>query len=119
MSGASDRKIVLVVADDHYAASDTPAALRGAAAEVLDPRPTVDEALRELGGETPSAVVLDQNLGAAAAGLKSAVRWSSQSKPLVLLTGYDPVAIPDELAFMVRLQKPVALHDFVEDVSKL
>jgi len=35
------------------------------------------------------------------------------------LTGYDPDVIPDELADVVRLQKPIALRDIVEAVSSL
>lgn len=121
MTGAPDLtgKIVLVVEDDYYVASDTAAALRGAGAEVLGPCPTEDDALRVLGEETPTAVVLDLNLGGGGPRFEIAHKLVKQGTPFVFLTGYDPDVIPDELAFIVRLQKPVALRDVVEVVSKL
>ncbi|MGF0524135.1 hypothetical protein ACQEDT_21695 [Agrobacterium pusense] len=121
MTGAPDLtgKIVLVVEDDYYVASDTATALRGAGAEVLGPCPTEDDALRVLGEETPTGVVLDLNLGGGGPRFEVAHKLVKQGTPFVFLTGYDPDVIPDELAFIVRLQKLVALRDVVEVVSKL
>ncbi len=39
--------------------------------------------------------------------------------PFVFLTGYDPDVIPDELADIERLQKPIQLRNVVEAVARL
>lgn len=121
MTGAPDLtgKIVLVVEDDYYVASDTATALRGAGAEVLGPCPTEEDALRILEEETPSAVVLDLNLGGGGPRFEIAYELVRHGTPFVFLTGYDPDVIPDELANVVRLQKPIALIEVVQAVSKL
>jgi len=120
-TGAPDLtgKIVLVVEDDYYVASDTVAALRGAGAEVLGPCPTEEEALRLLEDETPTVVVLDLNLGGGGPRFEIAHKLVKQGTPFVFLTGYDQDVIPHELADIVRLQKPIAFRDVVEAVSKL
>ena len=121
MTGAPDLtgKTVLVVEDDYYVASDTAAALRGAGAEVLGPCPTEEDALRLLEEETPTAVVLDLNLGGGGPRFEIAHRLLKRGTPFVFMTGYDPDVIPHEFADVVRLQKPIALRDIVEAVSKL
>lgn len=121
MTGAPDLtgKIVLVVEDDYYVASDTAAALRGAGAEVLGPCPTEEDALNLLEEETPTAAVLDLNLGGGGPRFEIAHVLVKRGTPFVFMTGYDPDMIPDELADVVRLQKPIALRDIVEAVSQL
>lgn len=121
MTGAPDLagKIVLVVEDDYYVASDTAAALRGAGAEVLGPCPTAEDALRLLEEMTPAAVVLDLNLGGGGPQFEIAHKLVKSGTPFVLLTGYDPDVIPEELQGVVRLQKPIALRNVVEAVSRL
>ncbi|NWJ27598.1 PAS domain S-box protein [Rhizobium sp. Td3] len=121
MTGAPDLtgKIVLVVEDDYYVASDTAAALRSAGAEVLGPCPTEEAALQILHEQTPDAVVLDLNLGGGGPRFEIARKLVEHATPFVLMTGYDPDVIPDELADIVRLQKPIALRDVVAAVSSL
>ncbi|MBX5239606.1 PAS domain S-box protein [Rhizobium sp. NLR22b] len=121
MTGAPDLtgKTVLVVEDDYYIASDTAAALRGAGAEVFGPCPTEEDALRFLDEETPTAVVLDLNLGGGGPRFEIAHKLLERGTPFVFLTGYNPDVIPDELADVARLQKPFTLGDVVEAVSKL
>lgn len=112
-------KIVLVVEDDYYVASDTAAALRGAGAEVLGPCLIEEAALQLLNKETPSAVVLDLNLGGGNPGFEIAHKLIKSGTPFVFLTGYDPDIIPYELSNAVRLQKPIAMRDVVEGLDKL
>ncbi|WP_200960785.1 HWE histidine kinase domain-containing protein [Rhizobium sp. Root708] len=121
ITGAPDLtgKIVLVVEDDYYVASDTVAALRGAGAQVLGPCPTEEDALRLLEEETPTCVVLDLSLGGGGPRFEVAHKLVKRGTPFVFLTGYDPDVIPDELAGVVRLQKPIALRDIIEAVSRL
>lgn len=121
MTGAPDLtgKNVLVVEDDYYVASDTAAALRGAGADVLGPCPTEEDALRLLEDENPTAVVLDLNLGGGGPRFKIAHKLVKRGTPFIFLTGYDPDVIPEDLSHVLRLQKPVALRDVVEALSKL
>ncbi len=121
MTGAPDLtgKIVLVVEDDYYVASDTAAALRGAGAVVLGPCATEEDVLRLLEIETPNAAVLDLNLGGGGPRFVIAHKLVERGTPFVFLTGYDPNVIPDEMADVVRLEKPIAFHEIVEAVSNL
>jgi hypothetical protein len=64
-------------------------------------------------------VVLDLNLGGGGPRFEIAHKLVKRGTPFVFLTGYDPDVIPDGLADIVRLQKPIALRDVVEAVSKL
>lgn len=121
MTGAADLtgKTVLVVEDDYYVAADTAAALRSAGATVLGPCGTEEDALHLLQEETPIAVVLDLNLGGGGPKFEIARQLGKRGIPFLFLTGYDLDVIPDELADVQRLQKPIALRDVVEAVSKL
>lgn len=121
MTGAPDLsgKTVLVVEDDYYVASDTASALRSAGAIVLGPCGTEEDALEILQDKTPMAVVLDLNLGGGGPKFEIARRLIGRGIPFLFLTGYDPDVIPDELANVQRLQKPIALRDVVEAVSRL
>ncbi|MBB3559925.1 PAS domain S-box-containing protein [Rhizobium sp. BK512] len=121
MTGAPDLsgKTILVVEDDYYVASDTAAALRGAGAVVLGPSPTAEDVAHVLEHETPTSVVLDLNLGGGGPKFEIAHRLLERGIPFVFLTGYDPDVIPDDLANIKRLQKPIALREVVEAVSRL
>ena len=121
MTGAPDLsgKTILVVEDDYYVASDTAAALRGAGAIVLGPSPTAEDAAHLLEHETPTSVVLDLNLGGGGPKFDIAHRLLERGIPFIFLTGYDPDVIPDDLANIKRLQKPIALREVVEAVSRL
>lgn len=112
-------KTILVVEDDYYVASDTASALRSAGAMVLGPCGTEEDAVHLLQEETPTAVVLDLNLGGGGPKFEIARQLIGRGIPFLFLTGHDPEVIPDELADVQRLQKPIALRDVVEAVSKL
>ena len=75
--------------------------------------------MRVLEEQPPNAVVLDLNLGGGGPRFEVARRLVRSGTPFIFLTGYDPDVIPDELSDVVRLQKPIALRDVVEAVSKL
>ncbi|MGX1167023.1 PAS domain S-box-containing protein [Bradyrhizobium sp. USDA 372] len=110
---------VLVVEDDYYIAGDTAAALRGAGAEVLGPCPDEDTTLSLFDSQMPTHAVLDLNLGGG--GPKFAIaRWlKERGVPFVFLTGYDQDVVPNELADVVRLQKPLPQRKVVEAVADL
>ena len=39
--------------------------------------------------------------------------------PFVFLTGYDPNVIPDDMADVIRLQKPLPFYTIAEAVAQL
>ena len=110
---------ILVVEDDYYMASDFASALRSAGANVLGPCPTKEAALELLERETPSAVVLDLNLGGGGPKFEIAARLKEREIPFFFLTGYDPDVIPEDMKDVTRLQKPVTLRQMVDVVSSL
>ncbi|MCA1411740.1 PAS domain-containing protein [Bradyrhizobium sp. NBAIM20] len=110
---------VLVVEDDYYIAGDTAAALRGAGAEVLGPCPDEDATLELLGSQMPTHAVLDLNLGGGGPKFAVARLLKERGVPFVFLTGYDPNVIQNELADVVRLQKPIPQRKIVEAVADL
>ena len=121
MTGAPDLtgRSVLVVEDDYYIAGDTAAALRGAGATVLGPCPSEDATLDLLETATPTHAVLDLNLGGGGPRFAIAHELKERGMPFIFLTGYDPDAVPPDLADVVRLQKPVPFRSIVEAVGQL
>lgn len=120
MTGESDLSghRVLVVEDDYYLATDTARALQGAGAAILGPCATEADARRELEGQTPTAVVLDINLGSGPS-FKLAEFLNDRGIPFVFITGYDQAVIPAEFEGVGRLQKPVQLRQIVAAISRL
>ncbi len=120
MAGAPDLtgRTVLVVEDDYFLASDTVAALRGAGARVLGPCPTAEAARDLLRSELPSHAVLDLNLGGGAR-FDIARLLKSRGVPFIFLTGYDQDVIPDDVADVIRLQKPVPFLAIIEAIARL
>jgi PAS domain S-box-containing protein len=121
MTGAPDLtgQLVLVVEDDYYIASDTAAALSGAGAKVLGPYPRVEATKTALASASPTAAVVDLNLGGGGPQFEVARLLRERGVPFVFLTGYDPDVIPPELADVERLQKPVPLRAVVEALARL
>lgn len=99
------RRSILVVEDDFYQACDTERALRAVGAEVVGPVPRAAMALAALAGGDLDAAVVDINLGE---GPSFAVADALQRAgvPLVFVTGYDEVSIPERLAHVETVRKP-------------
>lgn len=119
MAGDADLEgqVVLVVEDDYFLATDTVRALRGVGAEVLGPCPTETAALSELADGSPTAAVIDVNLGAGPSFELAGV-LDREGVPFVFITGYDEDLIPSEFAAVPRLQKPVNLRDVVSALAR-
>jgi DNA-binding response OmpR family regulator len=109
---------LLVVEDDYFLATDTMRALRGAGAHVIGPCATENAARQEIQRKRPSAAVIDINLGDGPS-FDLARTLKELSVPLVFVTGYDQVAIPDDFAGVVRFQKPVELRDMVKALARM
>jgi DNA-binding response OmpR family regulator len=120
MTGEPDLggRLVLIVEDDYYLATDAARALTGAGAQVLGPCSTEAEARAELQKQRPDAVLLDINLGPGP-NFKLAETLKDQNIPFVFVTGYDQDVIPAEFSGIGRLEKPVQLRSMVGAVSEL
>ena len=112
-------KSILVVEDDHFLASDTVAALRAAGAAILGPCSTVEAAYRQMDGDSPTAAVIDLNLGGGGPRFEVARRLRTRGVPFIFVTGYQPSVLPDDLQNVSVLQKPVAMRDVIVALSRL
>lgn len=121
MSEAADLtgRRVLVVDDDYFMASDTAAALRSAGANVLGPCPSEDPARKLVETASPTAAVVDLNLGGGGPKFEIAYLLKARGIPFVFVTGYDAGVIPPDLASFERLQKPVQLRSIVDAIGAL
>ena len=81
--------------------------LRGLGCIVLDPVPSISQALRVLAGERPDAAVLDVNLqGERVTPVAAVLR--ERDIPFVLVTGYGRERLQEEpLLSATYLRKPV------------
>jgi|SRR5215217_9252481 len=112
-------KSILVVEDDHFLASDTVAALRAAGATIVGPCSNVETAFRQMDVVLPTAAVLDLNLGGGGPRFEVARRLQSRGVPFIFVTGYQPSVLPDDLQNVTVLEKPVAMQDVIEALSRL
>lgn len=106
-------KKILVVEDEYFLAPDIARVLAAAGAKIRGPCPDVDAALDVLAEETPSAVLLDINLGDGA-DFRVASALAKRKIPFVFATGYDPEAIPEEFVSIKCLQKPLRLNEIIQ-----
>lgn len=97
---------VLVLEDDYYLASDAAHAVTDAGATVVGPFANERSALEAIAGISPTAAVLDVNLGSGPS-FEAARVLVRRGIPFVFMTGYDDEIIPGEFAGIVRLCKPV------------
>jgi DNA-binding response OmpR family regulator len=107
---------VLVVEDDYFIALELCHALRQAGAEVVGPARNVQSGLDAIGNEQIDCAVLDVNLQGRM-GFQLAEELRERDVPAIFATGYDPGTIPDELADLPRLEKPVDLSALCRAVA--
>jgi DNA-binding response OmpR family regulator len=107
---------VLVVEDDYFIALELCHALRQAGAEVVGPARNVQSGLDAIGNEQIDCAVLDVNLQGRM-GFQLAEELRERDVPAIFATGYDPGTIPDELADLPRLEKPVDLSALCRTVA--
>jgi len=120
MTGEPDLggRIVLVVEDEYYIATDAARVLRGAGAEVIGPCPSEQAARASLKERHPHAVLLDINLGPGPS-FSLADSLMDIGVPFVFITGYDQEVIPKRFDDIERLQKPVQFQQIVGAISKV
>jgi DNA-binding response OmpR family regulator len=100
---------VLVVEDDYYIAIEMCRALRAAGAEVVGPARDLDAGLHAIRDERIDCAVLDINLHGRMA-FQLATELRARQIPTIFATGYDASMIPDELADIIRFEKPVDMR---------
>ena len=107
---------VLVVEDEYYLADDLMMTLREAGAEPVGPFASIAQAEASLGDSGVDAAIVDMNLRGEmafdfAAGLCSKV-------PCVVVSGYTAEALPDSVANLCRLEKPVDPKKVLAELSR-
>ncbi len=101
-------KRVLVVEDEHLVAHETAAVLSSAGCTVVGPVASVAAAVEAISATAPDAAVLDINLGTEFVW-PVALLLQARGVPFVFVSGYAaPLAIPQGLAGVLRLEKPLA-----------
>lgn len=98
---------ILVFEDEYLIADDLASALRSAGAEPVGPVSTIDQA-EELVRQKPlDAAIVDLNLGGAMAS-EFVRRLAATDLPCLIVSGYGGDAVPDFVAGIPRLEKPVS-----------
>ncbi|WP_183998186.1 HWE histidine kinase domain-containing protein [Rhizobium wenxiniae] len=109
---------VLLVEDQSLIAMDTEELLREMGASTVWIAPTVPTALGSIDKHKPDCAVLDLNLGHTTSE-EVAIRLEELAIPYVFATGYrDSVTIPDGLAHVPVVRKPVAYETLAFALNK-
>lgn len=111
-------KRVLVLEDDYYLASDEKALLEQAGADVVGPFGASFSGDELAGAGAIDAALVDINLGNGpdfAAGRRLAARGI----PFLFVTGYDAAVVPDDLAHVPRVEKPIRERALIAAVAAL
>jgi CheY-like chemotaxis protein len=100
---------VLLVEDEYFIAEDLRRSFVDAGADILGPVPTAAKAIELFETEQRvDAAVLDVNLrGEMVYPLVD--RLLSAGVPMVFVTGYDAVEIPEQYRHIVRCEKPTSV----------
>jgi DNA-binding response OmpR family regulator len=107
---------ILIVEDEFFLADDLARALRDAGAEPVGPISTIAQAEELVASQRLDAAVLDLNLHGEMAS--DFVQKLSQSElPCLIVSGYGEDAIPDCVAGMARLEKPVSPSVVVDSLA--
>lgn len=109
---------VLVVEDEYFIADDIGQALERSEAVILGPVPTAAAARAVLGREKADCILLDLNLRGELT-FTFADELRATRTPLVFATGYDAAFIPERLAQVPRLEKPLDLAALVATIARV
>lgn len=89
------------------------------APDLTDPDSSGEEAaLQAPDDNTPTAAVVDLNLGGGGPKFAIAHLLRKRGIPFVFLTGYDPDVIPSDFFDVTRIQKPTELRQVVGSVAE-
>ena len=112
------RPSVLVIEDEPLIALDVVLTLEEAGYAVVGPAPTVPAALSALRDRKPDAVILDLNLQGELS-IPVAEALQAARVPFLVVTAYNPAAIPPKLRPAAVLVKPVAARTLLSVIEKL
>lgn len=106
-------RVVLVVEDEYYIASDASEAIKAAGAIILGPCPTAASTMHMLEEFQPSHAVVDLNLDGQGPSFDIARQLKAREVQTILMTGYDVSVLPPDLAELPCLQKPMTYDEVV------
>jgi two-component SAPR family response regulator len=107
---------VLVLEDSFYIAEEARRLLENAGARVLGPCSDLSASLAVMERQRPDCAMVDINLGDGPEyGPARAILGAGV--PVVLVTGYDPAGVPEDLKSLPCLQKPVVPHRLIAEVG--
>lgn len=113
-----DRRL-LIVEDEFLLAEELRAELEDAAAIVLGPAGTLEEALGLIESEPRiDGAILDVNLGGQQA-FPAADLLAERGVPFVFTTGYDASILPSRFADVIRCEKPVNIARITRAMARL
>ena len=103
---------VLVVEDEYFIADDLSRALHAAGAKTVGPASTVEQATAILAAQPVDAAILDLNLRGDMA-VEFVERLSASGLPCVIVSGYGHDSLPESLAEVPSLEKPVRYENVI------
>jgi len=109
---------ILIVEDEYFQAREIALALTKAGANVIGPTARADEVPDLVASNEIDAAMLDINLGEGAS-FEVARSIRDRRIPFLFVTGYDVSIIPDDLAGLPRLEKPVDQQNLVQQLTEL
>lgn len=109
---------ILLVEDEYYQAIETKHLLEDAGAKVVGPTAHAGDVAALLAENAVDAALIDINLGYGA-DFTVARSLRDADVPFMFVTGYDAASIPDDLATVPRLEKPVAEEHVLERLAAL
>jgi DNA-binding response OmpR family regulator len=98
---------VLVLEDEFFLADDLARALRDAGAEPVGPVSTIGQAEELVARERVDAAILDVNLHGEMAS-DFIERLAKTEMPCLIVSGYGEDALPEAVANVARVEKPVS-----------
>lgn len=107
---------ILVIEDDFYQADDTRRTLEDAGATIIGPFNNLPAGLQAIEANAPDYAVVDLNLGGGPA-FEIPRELRARGVTVLIVSGYDGKAIPEDLRDLPRLEKPVS-HDALTETLR-
>ena len=108
---------VLIVEDEFFLADDLARSLNGARGVAVGPVNTIDEAEEVIRSEPVDAAIVDLNLRGTMA-FEFVKRLAATELPCLIVSGYGEDALPESLAGIPRLEKPIRPSSVIEAIEK-
>ena len=109
---------ILIVEDVFLLADHATNVVQSAGAEVLGPVSNVDDAVQLAIARTPDAAVLNINLGSQTS-FNLATALLARDIPVLFLTGYERLGLPEAYRGVARLMKPYDDRELIDAIVRL